>query len=82
MLRIAGCSDVDLRVVQPAGCSGDVKLLAPITFDAITDAVATQGLASDEELARISDELWAYATDDRTCSTIPRVVQTWGRRSN
>ena len=66
--------------MQPAGRSGDVKLLAPITFDAITDAVAAQGLASEEELARISDELWAYATDGRTCSTIPRVVQTWGRR--
>jgi SAM-dependent methyltransferase len=80
LLRSAGLSDVDLRVVQPAGRAGDVKLLAPITFDAITDAVAAQRLASEEELARVSDELWAYAADGRTCSTIPRVVQTWGCR--
>ena len=49
MLRDAGLADVDFRVVQPGGhVEGDVKFLAPITFEAIADALVAQELVHDQ----------------------------------
>ena len=79
MLADAGLADVEMRVVQPAGLTGEVKLLAPITFEAIADAVVDARLAGRDEIAKVIDELWAYATTDGTLASIPRVVQAWAR---
>jgi hypothetical protein len=81
MLRTAGLVDIGVRTTQPTALHGDVKLLAPITFDAIAATIADQRLAPVDELSRISDELWAYALDPATLSSIPRVVQAWARRA-
>jgi SAM-dependent methyltransferase len=80
MLHDAGLVDIGVRTAQPTALQGDVKALAPITFEAIADTIAAQGLASPGELARIAEELWEYASDARTVSSIPRVVQSWARR--
>ncbi len=82
MLRDAGLVEVGVRTAQPTALRGDVKALAPITFEAIADTIAAQDLASPDELARIAEELWDYASDERTVSSIPRVVQTWARRAS
>ena len=42
-----------MRVVQPASIRGEEKLLAPITFEAISAAVLAQELASIAEIGRI-----------------------------
>jgi hypothetical protein len=63
--------------VQPAGLSGDVKLIGPITLDAIADAVLAAGLATEHELNQLADELQALAESDTTLMSIPRVVQAW-----
>jgi SAM-dependent methyltransferase len=81
MLRAAGLFDVGVRTAQPTSMTGDVKVLAPITFDAIAESLAAQRLASTDELARLSDDLWDYALDPATVSSIPRVVQAWARRA-
>jgi SAM-dependent methyltransferase len=82
LLQHAGLSDVDMRVVQPAGIEGEVKLLSPITFEAIADAVVAEALESRDELDRLTDELWEFAGADSTVVSMPRVVQTWARRSD
>jgi hypothetical protein len=82
MLHEAGLVDIGVRTAQPTALRGVVKALAPITFEAIADTIAAQGLASAGELARIADELWAYASDERTVSSIPRIVQSWARRGS
>ena len=46
LLRAGGLADIGMHVVHPAGVEGEVKLLSPITFEAIADAVAAEGLAS------------------------------------
>ena len=81
MLRDAGLAAVDFGVVQPAAMEGDVKLLAPITFEAIASALVAQELVSIREVGRLRLELWDYARDPNTVSSIPRVVQAWARRS-
>ena len=79
LLADAGLDDVGIHVVQPAGTTGEVKLLCPITLEAIADAVLGAGLATNEEFQRTVDELYAFAQTDGTVMSIPRIVQSWGR---
>lgn len=80
LLTGAGLDDVGMYVVQPAGTSGEVKMLCPITLEAIAEAVLAAGLATDEEFQRTVDDLYAFAQTDGTVMSIPRIVQAWGRR--
>jgi len=80
LLAAAGLRDVDMRVVQPAGIRGEVKLLSEITMEMISDAVVGAGLADPQETARIAKGLMAAARDEETLLSTPRVVQAWGRK--
>lgn len=80
LLADAGLDDVGLHVVQPAGMTGEVKLIGPITLEAVADAVLGAGLATPEELNETVDELYAFAQADDTVLSLPRIVQSWGRR--
>jgi SAM-dependent methyltransferase len=80
MLVAAGLDGVAMNVVQPAGISGDIKVIAPITLEAIGDAVLEAGLASSDELNTAVDELYAFAHREGTLISGPRIVQCWGRR--
>lgn len=75
----AGLSDVGVNVVQPAGISGEVKLLSPMTLEAIADAVLASDLVSVDELNKTVDDLYAFANSESTLLSIPRIVQSWGR---
>jgi SAM-dependent methyltransferase len=80
LLRQTGLSEIDIRVVQPAGIRGEVKLLSAITMETIGETVVTAGLASAQEVARIIRALHEAAHDERTVLSTPRVVQSWGRK--
>ena len=69
-----------MKVVQPAGIEGEVKLIAPITMESIADSVLADGLASRHEIDRVVHDLHAVAADRRTVLSLPRVVQAWGYR--
>ncbi|MGE5192986.1 MAG: methyltransferase domain-containing protein, partial [Deltaproteobacteria bacterium] len=76
----AGFAGVEMNVVQPAGISGEVKLLNPVTMENIADAVVADGLASQAEVEKIIAELYEFARSPRTVVSISRIVQTWGRK--
>jgi SAM-dependent methyltransferase len=76
----AGFDAVGMNVVQPAGMQGEVKLLAPITLEAIADAVLAAELCGVDELERTVDDLHAFAQAEGTVLSFPRIVQSWGRR--
>lgn len=80
MLADAGCEQIELQIVQPAGTHGDVKLINPLTLEQIADAVLHDGLASREELGALITELYRFAADPRTVTGLARVFQVWGRR--
>jgi SAM-dependent methyltransferase len=80
LLRATGLSDVRMNVVHPAGFDGEVKLIAPITLEAIADAVLGADLCATEELNRTVDDLYAFAADEGSVLSTPRVVQVWGRK--
>ena len=78
LLREAGFERLDVNVVQPAGISGEVKLISPLTLEAIADAVLAAGLSDPDELGEVVDELYTLAEHDGTFMSIPRMVQAWG----
>jgi SAM-dependent methyltransferase len=84
LLADAGCRDVHLNVVQPAGRSPtgherDVKLVSPLTLEIIADSVIAEAIARREEIEPVVDELYRLAADETTVLAIPRIVQAWGR---
>jgi SAM-dependent methyltransferase len=79
LLRDAGLGDIAMNVVQPAGFSGEVKLIAPITMEMVADATVAANVATSEEVDQTVDELYAFANTEGTVQSLPRVVQTWGR---
>jgi ubiquinone/menaquinone biosynthesis C-methylase UbiE len=81
MLQAAGCERVDMNVVQPAGITGEAKLVTPITMENIGDAVRENGLADAGEIASIVSDLYDFAHDPRSVMGVPRIVQSWGYRT-
>ena len=80
ILIAAGFENVQMRVAQPAGLDGEVKLISPLTMENIADAVIAEDLASRTEIDRVIDELYAYARTPGTIGCMPRVVESWGQR--
>ncbi|MDT5045524.1 MAG: hypothetical protein QOG75_1377 [Mycobacterium sp.] len=80
LLRATGLADPQMNVVQPAGFDGEVKMIAPITLEAIADAVLAAGLCTVDELNQTVDNLYAFAADGTSVLSTPRVMQAWGRK--
>lgn len=81
LLDQAGFQDVQMNVVQPAGSSGDVKLMASLTMESIREAVAAEGLATQSEIEAIVAELRDFASTPGAVQSLPRIIQAWGWRS-
>ena len=62
----------------PGGCRrrGEVALARSPSRRSQTPSSA-EGLASPDELARLVEDLWAFAQADGTVVSMPRVVQAW-----
>jgi SAM-dependent methyltransferase len=80
LLRATGLADTHMNVVHPAGFDGEVKLIAPMTLEAIADAVLAADLCTADELNQTVDNLYAFAADEGSVLSTPRVVQVWGRK--
>ena len=76
-----GFERVQVQVVQPVALEGEVKLVTPLTMESIQDCLLEEGLSSKEEIAQIIDELYRFAQDPKALASFPRVIQTWGYRS-
>jgi SAM-dependent methyltransferase len=80
LLLDAGLMDVQVETVTPTFRTGDGKQIAAITLAHIRGPVLAAGLASDGEIDRLIAELEAFARDERTLLSLPRIFQAWGRR--
>ena len=81
LLETAGYKDVATTVVQPFSRQGGAKEVATLTFAAIADGLKTEGLASADEVARISRELAEFNQRSDTVVSMPRIFQAWGRKA-
>lgn len=80
MLASTGFTGIEVHVVNPAALSGTLKLLTPVTMEAIADAVIADGAATGAEVTALVDTLYAEARDPALLISLPRVVQCWARR--
>lgn len=80
LLGSAGFSDVSVEIVQPSGISGEVKLIAAITFDAIADSALKSGLETSDNLQATSGALYEFAQQQGSFMSIPRIFQCSGVR--
>jgi hypothetical protein len=55
--------------------------MAPVTMSRISDALTTEGLATESEVQQILTELNHAAADSETVISLPRIFQVWGRRA-
>jgi SAM-dependent methyltransferase len=79
-LRDAGCTEIGVSIAQPIGLEGEMKVISALTMENIADGVIGQGLASRDEVDRITRELYELAANPDTLAGTPRIVQTWGRK--
>jgi SAM-dependent methyltransferase len=78
LLTAAGFVTVQMNIVQPAGATGEVKLIAAITMENIAEAVIAEGLASQIEIDELVADLYQFARDFGAIGCMPRVVEAWG----
>jgi hypothetical protein len=81
MLREAGLTDIETNVAHPAGMSGDVTLIAPLTLAAAAESIVANGVATAVDVERLQADLDALSADQDRFVSMPRVVQAWGRRA-
>lgn len=81
LLRDVGFDDVQMMLFHPAALHGGIKLLTWVSLEAVAEAVLKDGLTTEEELRRTSEELYSFARNPHTVLGGPRVFQVWGRRS-
>ena len=79
--REAGGSDPRMRLTQDVNTSGEAKVLPQITLEAMADAIAASGLATERELAAALESLTAFTADPRTLVAGPHVFQVWAHRA-
>lgn len=80
LVQAAGFSDVNVGIVQPSGTSGEVKLIAAITFDAIADSALKSGFATSDNIRATSEALYEFAHQQGSFMSIPRIFQCSGVR--
>jgi len=80
MLRKAGAGNIQVSVVQPTHIKGEGKRMAVMTMERITNAAASEGLATDIEIRQIISGLDDAAADSETVMSLPRVFKVWGRK--
>jgi ubiquinone/menaquinone biosynthesis C-methylase UbiE len=78
MLADAGFQRIQMNVVHPAGTTGEVKMISPLTMENIADAVLAEGLASRVEIDQLVAALNEFANTPGTVGCMPRVVEAWG----
>ncbi|HEY1366767.1 MAG TPA: class I SAM-dependent methyltransferase [Gaiellaceae bacterium] len=76
----AGAPTPALRFVQGVASAGDGKLLVLTTLEFIADAIVAVGLATEDEVSAACASLAAFAADESTLASEPRVFQLWSRR--
>ena len=80
LVQAAGFSDVNVGIVQPSGISGEVKVIAAITFDLIADSLLKSGLDTADNIHATSEALYMYAQQPGSFMSVPRIFQCSGTR--
>lgn len=80
LLREAGLTGIQMKVVQPVALEGGIKLLSCVTLERIAAAVLEDELLTENELHELIGQCCEFASDPQTVHGGPRVFQVWGRK--
>jgi ubiquinone/menaquinone biosynthesis C-methylase UbiE len=76
----AGIPEPHIDLVQPLRMSGEVKTLSWTTLEASTEAIVSEGVATEAEVHAALASLEAFTDDSTTLIGGPRVFQLWSPR--
>ena len=78
--RAAGIPEPAIHVAQPIYLRGPEKTLALSTLDATTEAILSEGIASEAELRDALVSLARFTNEPQTLIVGPRIFQLWAKR--
>jgi 2-polyprenyl-3-methyl-5-hydroxy-6-metoxy-1,4-benzoquinol methylase len=61
-------------------CRGCCVLPGSATMEMVGDSMVAADVATSDEIDQTLDDLYAFASTEGTVQSLPRIVQTWGRR--
>ena len=76
----AGIPRPHVALVQSVWTEGEAKTLAWSTLEATSDAIVSEGVASEDEVMAALGALRDFTADPDTLICAPRVFQLWSRR--
>jgi SAM-dependent methyltransferase len=79
-LLAAGIPGPRVAVVQPVWIEGERKTLPWSTLEASTEAILSEGLASEDEVTAALTTLQCFTADPQTLISGPRIFQLWAKR--
>lgn len=80
LLATSGFENIHVEVLNPASLTDRLKLLTPVTMEAITPAAVADGILSREQARDLVETLYAEARNPEILTSLPRIVQCWARR--
>ena len=78
--RSAGIPEPAIHAAQPIYLGGPGKTIALSTLDAATEAILSEGIASEEDLRDALASLAQFTNEPQTFIVGPRIFQLWARR--
>jgi 2-polyprenyl-3-methyl-5-hydroxy-6-metoxy-1,4-benzoquinol methylase len=80
LFQQAGFHNIGFDVIQPVFNTGPGKWMAHITLDKISNTLIQQGIANNETIIQMLQELEAYTNDNNTIISLPRIFRVWGEK--
>lgn len=81
MLKNAGFTDIEFEISQPVHISGDGKLMAEITFEAVSQSLIDEDLIDEEEFSEFHNGLIEFRKREDTLMSLPRIFQVKASRN-
>lgn len=76
----AGIPNAAINLATPLHIADDGKPLALSTLEAVSKAILTEGLATEDKIIAAVDSLATFTADPHSLIAGPRVFQSWTRR--
>jgi ubiquinone/menaquinone biosynthesis C-methylase UbiE len=74
----AGLKNIGFDVILPCYNAGPGKWMAHITLDRIKPSLLKQGLATEEQIHDMLEELEIFTKDEKTIMSLPHIFRVWG----
>jgi ubiquinone/menaquinone biosynthesis C-methylase UbiE len=80
ILKGAGFRDISFEVRQPVHILSEGKMMAEITLEAITEALVSEGVCTEEQVTRELAALKEFRLSEESMISLPRVFQYHARK--